>query len=148
MNRLRVLTGSTLTLLIVTQLMGCGDGQPATAPVTGVVNYQGTPVDGASVTFTPANGRPATGQTNANGEFTLTTFKPNDGAIVDDHVVTIAKVESAPPSTGEIGREPPKTTTAPPKSLIPKKYADPNTSNLKETVSSPGPNEFTFDLSD
>ena len=148
MNVLRALSGAAVCLLMASGLAGCGDSPPEVAPVTGTVMYQGKPVDGAAVTFTPANGRPATGQTNANGEFTLTTFKTNDGAITEEHAVTIAKMESGPVAQGEPGRAPPVTSATPPKSLIPKKYSDPRTSGLKETVASPGPNEFTFDVED
>ena len=44
-----------LLLLLLTGLCGCGpaDSRPATVPVTATVNYQGAPVDGASVVFVP-----------------------------------------------------------------------------------------------
>jgi hypothetical protein len=42
------------------------------------------------VIFTPANGRPAMGETNSEGRFVLTTFTPEDGAMPGTHKVTIS----------------------------------------------------------
>jgi hypothetical protein len=127
---------------------GCGSGRPATVPVKGTVTYQGEPVEGAAVVFFGA-GRQATAETDAEGVFSLMTFEPNDGAIPGEYTITIAKMESAAtPSEGDPGREPPKTSTTKPKSLIPTKYGNPQESSLKETVTAGAPNEFTFELTD
>lgn len=128
---------------------GCGPARPKTAAVKGTVTYKSEPVEGAAVMFQREGARPATGQTGDDGTFTLTTFDPNDGAVPGDYTVTITKVESIAMTTdGDAGREPPKSSSGPPKSLIPQKYADPKTSGLQETVASPGPNEFEFELVD
>jgi hypothetical protein len=80
---------------------GCsGSNRPATAPVHGVVTFQGKPVAGASVTFLcPGAPRPAAGMTDETGNYRLTTFAENDGAIVGNHVVTVKKLRSAPPAS-------------------------------------------------
>ena len=142
----RMLATLGLAILVMT---GCGGPEgPELAPVKGTVTYQGKPVENAGVTFTPTKGGPATAQTNAQGEFTLQTLG-KDGAVLGDHVVTIAKMDSAAvdASKGDPGRSPP-APSAPPKSLIPVKYAHPEKSGVKQTVKADGPNEFKIDLTD
>ena len=146
----RVMIGIAFAAMMDVSLSGCGEAvdRPKTAPVKGVVTYKGQPVDGASVMFFPTtSGRPATAQTNSQGEFTLTTFDTNDGAIIGEHRVTVAKIESVAPQ-GDPGRTPQATTTTPPKNQLPNKYNDPQQSGLKETVKAGEANSFKFDLAD
>lgn len=74
--------------------LGCSrhPGRPETYPVTGKVTYKEQPVAGASVAFL-APGAPtfAVGKTDDAGNFTLTTFEPDDGAVAGNHVVTVKK---------------------------------------------------------
>ena len=70
--------------------------RPDVAPVSGVVTFEGEPVVDAEVTFHPANGRPASGKTDSQGEFTLTTFDGKPGALLGQHRVTIVKHEPVP----------------------------------------------------
>ncbi|MCC7336265.1 MAG: hypothetical protein IT422_14345 [Pirellulaceae bacterium] len=136
-------------------LVGCGndngDRRP-TAPVTVTVNYQGKPVDGALVQFvTVDDPRPAVGTTDASGQCSLQTYEANDGAIIGSNLIMIAKTQIddknvRPPNPEDadmIGIVPPPIL----KNLIPKKYALPGTSGLKEEVKN-GENVFTFDLKD
>ncbi len=136
-------------------LVGCGgsDGdQRPTAPVTVTVSYKGKPVEKATVQFvTVDDPKPATGTTDASGSCTLTTYKPNDGAIIGSNLIMISKTEVdnknvrpvAPEDIDLIGIVPPPIL----KNLIPAKYALPGTSGLKEEVKK-GKNTFTFDLKD
>jgi hypothetical protein len=85
-----------LILLCPLTLAGCGPSRPETVPVSGRVTLDGRPVEGATVMFSPeAEGRPATGTTDAEGNFTLKTFEPGDGALLGKHRVTVTKVESS-----------------------------------------------------
>lgn len=132
-----------LTLILVSPvlLIACSQ-RPATYAVTGAVTYRGKPVEGAGVMFMPSNGRPASALTDAEGRFTLRTFKQNDGAMAGENVVCISKMM---PQPGD------KTKEAMFKkmiSLLPARYATPTTSPLKATISTAGPNEFQFDLTD
>ena len=77
---------------------GCGSqdrtGSDPVYPVTGVITYRGKPVAQAEVTFFNAEkNRSAFGKTNDKGEYKLTTFSPNDGAVEGQHVVTVVKLE-------------------------------------------------------
>jgi hypothetical protein len=66
--------------------------------VHGKIVFEGKPVPAGSVMFAPVSeefeaGRPATGTPNASGEFQLSTYKLNDGALVGPHRV----IYSPPP---------------------------------------------------
>ncbi|MFH1922280.1 MAG: hypothetical protein ABIP48_20650 [Planctomycetota bacterium] len=122
-------------------VIGCsGSGLPDTVPITGLVTYNGEPVAEAQVSFIPAQGRPASGGTGADGRFKLTTFQLDDGAVLGEHTVTIAKTAPTP------GQE--DDPYAEQISLIPEKYGKLQDSPLKATVSADGPSEFKFDLTD
>jgi hypothetical protein len=87
---------SVLALLAAATCLLCGgcsgSGRPATAPVRGQVTFRGKPVAGATLTFLCDGApRPAVGTTDAAGTYQLTTFEPNDGAVVGVHVVTVKK---------------------------------------------------------
>lgn len=120
-------------------LAGCGDGRPAPAPVTGVVTYQGQPVEGAHVVFYTQGTRPAMGTTNAEGRFSLLTWKPGDGALQGEAVVCITKEEA-------IHRKPDDPYAVATKSLLPEKYRVPANSPLRAEVKPGEKNEFTFEL--
>ena len=138
---------------------GCGGGSAPPAPVfpvTGAVTYKGKPVVGADVTFfnSEAN-RSAFGRTNEQGEYELTTFSANDGAVAGKSIVTITKVEApvAPVEQAPVDSpdyQPPglnqSTTPARPKSSFPAKYGSQETSGLVAVVSADAPNKINFDL--
>lgn len=131
-----------LILVGVASLTGCGNRNPATQAVTGTVTYQGKPVEGAGVMFMPNVGRPASGETDAQGRFTLRTYKENDGAILGENVVSISKTIPAPHDST---KDPMLQKMI---SVLPIRYASPTTSPLKATVSATGPNDFDFALTD
>jgi len=155
-----------LTLVLVTPcLVGCGEAssRPDLHKVTGTVTFKGTPVEGATVTFScAASPRSARGDTDANGKFSLTTFDTNDGAIVGEHAVTITKMASGTES-GAMSQENAKemmaknmgtmnaeksSETNKPKMELPARYADAKTSGEKRTVSAADTNDFKFDLTE
>ena len=138
---------SYLVLLSATLLIaGCG-GQsdaPKTVSVTGLVTYQGKPMPNLSVAFIPEQGMVASGTTDAEGRFEMTTSEPGDGAIAGAHKVAINFVpEQVPEMPGFPGSENNQ------KSPIPLKYADVNTSGLTATVDTDASaNDFKFELTD
>lgn len=75
-------------------LGGCsGSGRPEMYPVQGKVTYKGEAVSGAAVAFLCTGApRMAVGTTDASGTYALTTYEPNDGAMIGTHTVTIRKV--------------------------------------------------------
>src|SRR5262245_43673197 len=73
------------------------------ASVKGKVMFNGKPVKEAQVTFSPTGaegqketGKPATGFTDENGNFELSTFKNYDGAIVGSHSVHVVLDDTNP----------------------------------------------------
>ncbi len=79
--------------------VGCGDGidKKPVALASGKVMCQGRPVANASVLFNPVTqgksalaGKQAYANTDANGEFVLSTYGDRDGAVVGKHKVIVA----------------------------------------------------------
>ena len=64
--------------------------QAKVGKVQGTVTLQGKPLAGATITFTPEKGRPATGVTDEEGNYLLSTFKANDGAALGRYPVSIS----------------------------------------------------------
>lgn len=142
---------------------GCGgSNRPQLAPVSGKILNGGEPVEGAQVTFYPTFDAPrnAIGTTNAEGEFQLTTFDTNDGAMPGEYIVTVYKPEQQAEQTEEMdplnpgqaydeamqkatklrsGEQMVKTT-------LPEKFGNKETSSIRRTVAAEGPNDFTIDL--
>jgi hypothetical protein len=115
---------------------GCsGPAGPQIAPAQGTVTWRGAPVAGAQVTFMPQGGRLATGTTDDQGKFKLSTLGQADGALVGNHAVTVTK-------RVPLSNEP----YAPERSEIPPQYAVATTSPLKAEVTAAGPNDFSFEL--
>ncbi|MFO1065158.1 MAG: hypothetical protein U0892_14940 [Pirellulales bacterium] len=142
--------------VVLLALCGCGgvpEGQVETAKVTVTVTYKGQPVEGATVTFVPNNqpNPPSNGKSDAQGKAVLATYAPADGAILGAHKVMIAKMEAA--TTTVVSQDDPaydpNAPAAPaPKSLLPKKYNNFNTSGLTAEVTKGKENTFTFELKD
>jgi hypothetical protein len=160
--------GDLLTVAACFLLVGCaGSGRPETAPVRGTVTYNGQPVAGASVAFLcPGAPRLAVGTTDEAGNYQLTTFVPNDGAVMGTHVVTVNKYvddsgSSPPPAEAitdsqarskaieaamqQAATEIEQAEQAKP--LLPKKYSDRVTSDLRAEVVD-GPNVIDLQLKD
>jgi hypothetical protein len=153
----------SLLLLAILFDVGCSSGpkRPPTYPVTGTVTYQGKALEGAMVTFVPADGvklEAATGITDAEGKFKLTTYSADDGANAGDYMVKVAKYDGKKPTKEEqeayiisyeeeqklqFGDEKP---TPPAKNLLPPKYGYEGTSGITFTVSKSGPNNLDIKL--
>jgi hypothetical protein len=140
---------ATVLVLVLALVLvaGCGKaGTEPTAKVTGTVTYNGARAAEAAVTFYPEQGRPASGVTDAEGAFTVSTFASGDGAVLGKHTVTIAEAASKepPPMPGMPGAE----NYKPPAPRFPAKYADRSTTPFTATVEKGKKNEFTFDMTD
>ena len=148
-----ILLGGTL---VVT---GCGGGGTVpTVPVSGTVTYQGQPVVGAQVAFV-AEGAPraATGRTDEQGSYQLTTFRENDGAVVGNHTVTISmpderfsgeEMDASDPGEA-YGAAMTAAAGGPQAGMrggIPARYGDPRGSGLTAEVTADGPHEINFQL--
>ena len=154
-----------LSTLVLATLFGCSSnsGFPKTYKVSGTVKQGGRPVEGALVTFVPAQGnKSAVGSTNASGEYKLSTFGPSDGALPGAYKISITKTTVVAPSpsalpqgviaSGEISDSyaPPTTSDSGAKvankNSLPVKYASEQTSGLIATVGESDKNVFDFEL--
>lgn len=155
-----------LCLVLIAGVIGCGEQQDGAAKqlptlrVKGLVTYKGTPVDDATISFHPVTaGNPgAVGKSNSAGEFSLRTYKAGDGAPEGEYQVSVQKSEIGgieQKSGAEMFKDMEKQAQSGhqavverPLSLIPEKYARPQTSGLSAKVEANGTNEFTFELKD
>ncbi|MCA9133866.1 MAG: hypothetical protein KDA45_11955 [Planctomycetales bacterium] len=75
--------------LLLFLLAGCGE-ESLTVPVEGILRLDGQPLKDVSVMFVPdGSGRDATGSTDDEGRFVLSTFDPRDGAMPGTYKVVI-----------------------------------------------------------
>ena len=83
----------TLFLAVLALIFtGCGYRRPAQVKTTGTVSLDGEPVAQASLMFIPDSGRPASGNTNTNGAFELSSYGGNDGLPAGNYRVTVTKL--------------------------------------------------------
>lgn len=134
-----------IVLTVAAFCIGCGgkgEELPKVFPVSGVVTFNGKPIEGAFVTFSPndKNVRTAAGQTDAEGKFKLTTFKIGDGCTPGRMTVTIAKIESPTEPDPKTGKIPPM------RSHLPIRYSERENSGLEATVEAKPENHFEFKL--
>lgn len=156
-----------LVLFAVGVTAGCGGAsRPSTYPVTGTVTFQGTPVAGAMVSFSPADAgteaRAAMGITDEQGNYSLTTFESGDGAMPGSYKVKVAKYDQSatPPVVSDRSAatdsaegampanyvlETNTASAAPPKSELPERYASPSTTPLTFSVEATQ-NTYNIDL--
>lgn len=148
-----------LAIIVVALLLGCGgleDTRPMRNSVSGMVTYQGTPVEEAIIVFRPvgSEGQTANGRTDATGAFKMGTYEGTDGVVPGEYTVMISKLEATDSGKALPEDDPnydpnPKVVEAPPENLLPEKYANAETSGL--TVSVPEGEEVTdlkFELND
>lgn len=146
-----------LTSAVSLGLAGCSDGTkiPEVVKVTGKVTYKDQPVADAEVGFLSKldnkDVKPASGKTDAEGEFSLTTYVDPQhevsGATPGDYKVVVTKNEvvdlEAARKAFTSGK--PNMTF---KKLVPVKYTSKDTSPLEATVAVDGENNFDFKLAD
>lgn len=136
-------------LLSMLSLCGCGGSEYPVAPVSGQVTLNGEPVTFGNVVFKPVGksgkdnkpGKAAVATLDDNGNYTLTTYKFHDGAVVGPHIVYWIPpgaedlqediAEGGPKPTGELAR---RITYGSPIAL--------------EFEVKPGNNQFNFEISE
>jgi hypothetical protein len=110
---------------------GCGPGMEERAPVQGQVFYRGRPLAGGTIVFTPdaergGRGPLALGEIGADGRYTLRT-EGRPGAVPGWHRITVAA-----------GRGPDDS--------LPRRYRDPERSDLSRQVRAGQANVFDLHL--
>jgi len=134
-----------IALLLCITVVGCGGASdaPALVKVSGIANFQGKPLPEATLTFYPAKGPTGVARTNANGEFQVRT-NGSLGVVVDTHKVTVAVSAEAAETPPMDGNE----MAVANKSILPKKYADKETTDLQIDVPDSGNQNLVLDLTE
>ena len=160
--RNRLCTFGTFALAALWLCAGCG--RTNLVKVQGTVTLDGKPLSWATIAFNPigGQGRPASGLSDENGSFQLTTSRTNDGAAPGEYKVTVTKEQAGEPikinpSEGPKGMQAlfaKKTPEGRQKmaearrkapALLPRIYADAARTPFKEVVPPEGP--IRLDLS-
>jgi hypothetical protein len=125
------LTGCAFLLCI---LVGCsGSHERETEKVSGVVTLDGKPMTQGTVMFVPETGRAGLGVIGSDGAYQLTTYKPDDGALVGHHKVSVAIPEGS--------------ETRPTRSIvIPRRYMSAESSGLTFEVKAGAENRIDLKL--
>lgn len=149
MNRILFasLTGCLVSLLGCSSAPGPKAEVVDVVDVSGILTFQGKPLEGFRVTFMPVNGeRPATGLTDASGKFVLGTNAVGDGAVAGQNKVAVVweGPQVADDGTGTPIDDPSKMPKPP--VVIPEKYSNPETSGLLQDVPTDGAADLKIDL--
>jgi len=139
---------SCFAVILCVIVPACGESGPnmPMGRVSGKVTYQNKPLTKGTVSFVSTDSsRPnANGTITPDGTYTLHTANFGSGAVLGDYDVMIGGMDPIDYNTKLPGMLPLMKKSELPQT-IPKKYEDPKTSGLKETVKS-GTNTFDFDL--
>ena len=143
-------------LLVTIATVGCQrSDHPKMVRARGTVLYNGQPLEGAVVSFVGPGGRPSAGDTDAEGRFQLSAWKPGDGAVLGEHMVTITKYakpsfepEKTPDGSFMFKSAEKEIAYYNTPSVLPARYGNQRQSVLKATVTEDGPNDFKFELKD
>ncbi|MDB5338285.1 MAG: hypothetical protein JWN70_3904 [Planctomycetaceae bacterium] len=143
-----------LLVVMTLVLSGCGeqadhwkDARPETAPASGMVTFDGEPLEGAVVVFQPTapDGIGASALTDGEGKFELRTFPPELGAVPGKYAVSIMKTEMPKrPSSSAGNVDDPEPIHV--VSVIPQKYAIPTQSDLSAEIPESGTDTLDFEL--
>ena len=117
-----VLLGVLLTFCSLS-ILGCGDGLPNRVPVSGHAFFDGKPLEGGAVGIYTPGQRASSATIGPGGAFTVSTFSTNDGLMPGKHQVVVVWKE-------DVGSNAIRW-------MIPKKYADPETSGLEINITGP-----------
>ncbi|QDS86547.1 hypothetical protein EC9_07130 [Rosistilla ulvae] len=138
MKNCKKIVATGLLAMLTLATFGCGpSGLPPLGTVHGTVTIDGQPVEGASIEFTPENGRPSVGETDADGNYNMMFTYDADGALVGEHTVRITTARQGVISEGDG----PSIEARPER--LPAKYNE--ASELTVDVVA-GDNTFDFDL--
>ena len=133
---------------------GCSGGADFSVEmVEGIVTLDGSPLEGATVGFSPADGtgKPAVGRTDASGKYVLTAMQGGEfgkGTMLGKYKVSITKDKPERELTAQELKKADETGVMPVIpiiSIVPKKYTDSSSSDLTAEVVR-GRNTFNFAL--
>jgi hypothetical protein len=92
--------------------------------------------------------RAAAGQTDAQGQFMMTTLSPQDGVTPGEFIVTVVKYEKYGPAPKKVvdasGED--VTPPHPEKNVLPQKYESRELSDIKVTIPATGDKNIKIEL--
>lgn len=140
----RFATWRIVASVFVVSFVGCSsENRVATGTVTGIVTYNGDPLQIGSLLFVPVGGGPtAEANIGTDGSFEMGTYDDDDGAVLGEHQVMITAF-TAPGGSGL--PEDVIDGDGAPVSILPDFYGDLEKSGLKVDVKS-GENKIDFVL--
>jgi hypothetical protein len=130
-----------LATAVVLSSIGCGGSGLDFGQVNGKLTLDGKPLGNAEVTFQPASGPLASGESDAQGNFKLMSSTGDKGALVGSHKVLVRPTLAG----GAGGSASDGNTSGGDAAKIPAIYQDMSTSNLTANVSA-GENTITLEL--
>ncbi len=125
-------------------LAGCGNGRPALVKAVGQVKLNGEPLPDAIVFVAPIEtgvskyGRPSQAVTDAQGNFTFTTYQPGDGLPAGKYKLGVLKRENVGKPLTEESSEDAVANGVKYSWTVPEYYADIDSSGLSIEVDSKG----------
>lgn len=121
--------------------------RPKTHKAKGTLMMDGQPLEGATIVMhAQAHDLSSQGVSDANGKFTLSTFKPNDGAVAGAHKVAVTKRTYEEVKTKFNSAEE-NSVAKVPKELLPKRYSSPVTSDIEVSIKEDGNNDLLIEIS-
>lgn len=122
--------------------------RPPVYKATGKVMYQGKPLEKALVLYHPSNGDHSPyGETDAEGNFVLTTFDQADGGPAGSYKVVVTKMEyELKPTPYDTPEE--SSVARIPKHLLPAKYSKKETTDLTAEIKADGENVTVLEIAD
>src|SRR5262245_31347027 len=133
-------------ILVAFLVVGCGSSG-GELPVNGIVTWDGTPLDGAAVTFFPdsrAEGTGGTARTGSDGKFVVLGAKGQKGLVPGTYKVTVSKLKGGGAVTDEEVIAAPTEVEL--RSDLPAIYSNPSQTVLSYSVTGDGkPIEIKLD---
>jgi hypothetical protein len=162
MRRFGFSVAALLACAALTVCVGCGGGNSGSrsgiVKTSGVLLYNGAPVDGATIEMRPVDDTPnavAVGMTDENGKFELTTDRPGDGAFPGKYRTVVKKqVQTVDGRTLEeaMAEDGPEADwdkdAAVTENFLPEKYLDPLNSPLIVEIPKGGSKNLEIVLED
>ncbi|WP_417849166.1 carboxypeptidase regulatory-like domain-containing protein [Thalassoglobus sp.] len=139
--------GNLVMVLSALTLTGCGQGgaddQPDLGRVSGTVFFEGEVLPGASISFIPEEGRPATGKTDEQGMYELVYIRDTRGCKVGQNKVVITTVGEGEDLEELDGDDLDQSQLQRVVEKVPAKY---NANSELIAIVNPGENTFDFRL--
>lgn len=146
---------SLLLVCVVCILTGCDKSPRLSGLVnaSGMITHNNEPVEGAFVMFMPAPGSPAENRaasatTDKQGNFSLMTLHPGDGAFPGKYRIIVSKTKASGGEALEGAEGEPKKFKDDRESVdfLPRKYKDPDSSGIEITIPEKGDKKIEIHL--